>query len=178
VIDSVAFHAGANPTNFGANPTRMLSWMLNDGNPSHNLSVPATTTVTIAPTTKEDFNGDGFADVLWHNNTTGDTGWTDVHNGMAWHGIGASTTYNVVGVGDFNGDGFADVVWHNNTTGDTGWTDVHNGMAWHGIGASTTYNIVGVGDLNGDGFADVVGTTTRPATPAGRTSTTAWPGMA
>ena len=49
-------------------------------------------------TKHSDFNGDGFSDVLWRNNSSGDTGYTDFHAGNAWHGLGASSTaYNVVG---------------------------------------------------------------------------------
>jgi hypothetical protein len=105
-----------------------------------------------------DFNGDGFSDVLWRDNSSGDTGYTDFHAGNAWHGLGASSTaYSVVGTGDFNGDGFSDALWRNNSSGDTGYTDFHGGNAWHGLGASSTaYSIVGTGDFNGDGFSDIL----------------------
>jgi hypothetical protein len=105
-----------------------------------------------------DFNGDGFSDILWHNSSSGDTGYTDFHAGNAWHGLGASSTaYNVVGSGDFNGDGFSDILWRNNSSGDTGYTDLHAGNAWVGLGASSTaYSIVGTGDFNGDGFSDIL----------------------
>jgi uncharacterized delta-60 repeat protein len=105
-----------------------------------------------------DFNGDGLSDVLWRNNSSGDTGYTDFHAGNAWHGLGASSTaYSVVGTGDFNGDGFSDALWRNNSSGDTGYTDFHGGNAWHGLGASSTaYSVVGTGDFNGDGFSDLL----------------------
>jgi uncharacterized delta-60 repeat protein len=105
-----------------------------------------------------DFNGDGFSDVLWRDNSSGDTGYTDFHAGNAWHGLGASSTaYSVVGTGDFNADGFSDALWRNNSSGDTGYTDFHGGNAWHGLGASSTaYSIVGTGDFNGDGFSDIL----------------------
>ena len=105
-----------------------------------------------------DFNGDGFSDVLWRNNSSGDTGYSDVHGSNAWHGLGVSSTaYNVVGTGDFNGDGFSDVLWRNNSSGDTGYTDVHGANAWHGLGGSSTaYSVVGAADFNGDGFADIL----------------------
>jgi hypothetical protein len=103
------------------------------------------------------FNGDGFSDVLWRNNSSGDTGYTDFHAGNAWHGLGASSTaYGIVGTGDFNGDGFADILYRNGASGDTGYSDQH-GNAWHGLGAaSTAYSIVGTGDFNGDGFSDAL----------------------
>ena len=105
-----------------------------------------------------DFNGDGYSDALWRNNASGDTGYTDVHAGNAWHGLGASSTaYSVVGAGDFNADGFSDALWRNNSSGDTGYTDFHGGNAWHELGVSSTaYSVVGTGDFNGDGFSDIL----------------------
>ncbi|SEC28489.1 protein of unknown function [Rhizobiales bacterium GAS188] len=47
VLDSVTFNAGENPTDFGLNPTRTITWVLNDGSGSNNLSTAATTTVSI-----------------------------------------------------------------------------------------------------------------------------------
>jgi hypothetical protein len=111
-----------------------------------------------AGSAKHDFNGDTYGDVLWRNNSTGDTGYSDLHNGNSWHGLGASSTaYKVVGTGDFNADGYSDVLWRNTSTGDTGYSDLHNGNAWHGLGAaSTAYAVVGTGDFNGDGFSDIL----------------------
>jgi hypothetical protein len=105
-----------------------------------------------------DFNGDGTSDILWRNSSSGDTGYTDLHGGNVWHGLGASSTaYSVVGAGDFNGDGFSDVLWRNNSSGDTSYTDLHGGNAWHDLGASSTaYSVVGTGDFNGDGFSDIL----------------------
>jgi uncharacterized delta-60 repeat protein len=105
-----------------------------------------------------DFNGDGFSDVLWRDNSSGDTGYTDFHAGNAWHGLGASSTaYSVVGTGDFNADGFSDLLFRSAASGDTGYSDQHNANAWHGLGAaSTAYSVVGTGDFNGDGFSDVL----------------------
>src|SRR5262249_38389330 len=36
VLDAVTFAAGINPTNGGVNPTRTLTWMVNDGSASNN----------------------------------------------------------------------------------------------------------------------------------------------
>jgi hypothetical protein len=120
------------------------------------------TATTTNPTTGhakpgQDFNGDHYADVLFHNNSTGDTGYSDLHNGNAWHGLGGSAAYGVVGTGDFNHDGYSDVLFRNNSTGDTGWSDLHNSTAWHGLGAgSTAYTVASTGDFNGDGYSDIL----------------------
>src|SRR5262249_43261297 len=48
VLDTVTFDAtGADPVNGGANPTRTISWVANDGAGSFNLSAAQLTTVTI-----------------------------------------------------------------------------------------------------------------------------------
>jgi uncharacterized delta-60 repeat protein len=118
-----------------------------------------TDTVAINVTAKHvgsDFNGDNFSDILWRNNSTGDTGYADVHN-AAFHGLGGSpTAYSVVGTGDFNGDGFSDILWRNNSSGDTGYADIHN-AAFQSLGGSpTAYSVAGTGDFNGDGFSDIL----------------------
>ena len=48
VLDSVAFSSTShNPTNFGSNTTRTVTWLVNDGSGSINLAAPPTTTVTL-----------------------------------------------------------------------------------------------------------------------------------
>jgi hypothetical protein len=109
-----------------------------------------------------DFNADGNPDILFRNNSTGDTGFytKTIANPWTWHDIGASaTTYSVVGVGDFNGDGTSDILYRNNTSGDTGFYAIVNGVntGWHDIGASSTaYSVVAVGDYNSDGTSDIL----------------------
>src|SRR5262249_33558087 len=48
VLDSVTFASGQNPNNGNANPTRTITWVLNDGAGSNTLSTVQTTTVDIA----------------------------------------------------------------------------------------------------------------------------------
>src|SRR5579883_556926 len=48
VLDTVTFNtSAADPTNAGADPTRTISWVLNDGSGSFNQSTPQLTTVTL-----------------------------------------------------------------------------------------------------------------------------------
>ena len=47
VLDSVTFGAGENPTDFGSDTTRTITWVLNDGSASNSLSTAQTTTVSI-----------------------------------------------------------------------------------------------------------------------------------
>jgi len=113
-----------------------------------------------------DFNGDGFDDVLWHN----DGGWvrewlgqpTDgfVDN-MATVDMFTGTSWHVAGTGDFNGDGRDDILWQNDDgtvrewlgqptggfAGNLTYVNFNPGPGWHS--AST-------GDFNGDGRDDVL----------------------
>src|SRR6202021_2211733 len=48
VLDSVTFNnTSLNPTSYGSDPTRTVTWVVNDGVSSNNLSTAATTTVSI-----------------------------------------------------------------------------------------------------------------------------------
>src|SRR5262249_19703514 len=47
VLDKITFSAAENPTNYGSNPTRTITWVLNDGSGSSNLSAAQTETITI-----------------------------------------------------------------------------------------------------------------------------------
>src|SRR5262249_53715963 len=48
-LDSLTFASGDNPDDFGSNPTRTVTWLLNDGSASHNLSTVQTETISITP---------------------------------------------------------------------------------------------------------------------------------
>jgi Ca2+-binding RTX toxin-like protein/methionine-rich copper-binding protein CopC len=111
--------------------------------------VPATPIIS-------DFSGDSFSDILFRNNSTGDTGYTDIHNNV-FHSLGGSpVAWSVVGLGDYNGDSFSDTLFRNNSTGDTGYTDIHNNV-FHSLGGSpAAWSVVGSGDYNGDNFSDIL----------------------
>jgi hypothetical protein len=114
---------------------------------------------TVAPS---DFRGSGTSDILFRNDSTGDTWFEAMSNGAAggWSPIGgSSTSYSVAGIGDFNGDGIADIFFRNSSTGDTWLEGMSNGAlpGWHQIGGSDThYSVVGVGDFFGDGRSELL----------------------
>jgi serralysin len=60
-----------------------------------------------------DFNGDGFADILWQNDDGSVAIWemdgTSMIGGAIVANPGAS--WHAVGTGDFNHDGHADILW-------------------------------------------------------------------
>jgi hypothetical protein len=63
----------------------------------HDIGVTSTAYTVVGT---GDYNGDNTADILFRNNTAGDTGFYEMVNGVntGWHDIGAtSTAYKVVG---------------------------------------------------------------------------------
>ena len=74
----------------------------------------------------DDFNGDGKADVLWRQSSTGTLAiWlmngstiaqslTPTYQGNA---VNPDSSWNVIEVGDFNGSNDAGIIWQQSTTG-------------------------------------------------------------
>jgi hypothetical protein len=112
-----------------------------------------------------DFNGDGYADILWRNTSTGDLSiWemngTTIINPSST-GLGnVPLNWTVVGVGDFNGDGKADILWRD-TAGDLSiWlmngTTILNPNTSAVGNMPTSWFVAGTGDFNGDGNSDIL----------------------
>jgi kumamolisin len=129
------------------------------GTPSVDALIQALSTPRPNP---KDFNGDGFADLVLENITTGERAIWFLQNGVF-----SSSTYlptvpvqwHIAGVGDFNGDGNADLAWENTTTGERVIWFLKNGVLSSSIYLPTVpvqWHIAGVGDFNGDGNADLV----------------------
>src|ERR1700722_12937309 len=118
--------------------------------------------IAIRTRTEDDFSQSGTSDVLYRNDSSGDTGFYRISGGSnaGWTDIGASSTaYSIVGTGDFIGNGTEGVLYRSATTGDTGFYATSNGVnpGWPDIGASSTaYGVVGVGDFTGNGTDDVL----------------------
>jgi hypothetical protein len=122
-----------------------------------------------------DFTGDGMADVLYRNASTGET-YLDVMNGTSVTAASGFTSlqvtdpnWSVAATGDFNGDGMADALWRYDNTANAAdplngavyeWT--MNGTSVTGEGlisqqpGSADWSAVGTGDFNGDGDADIL----------------------
>ena len=111
-----------------------------------------------------DFNGDGQADILWQDSTTGQLdAW--LMNGtsvISQSTLGGSNdlTWKIVSVADFNGDGRADILWQNSITGEL-YLWLMNGLSVISQGSlggsiDSTWKVRSVADFNGDGRADIL----------------------
>ena len=65
---------------------------------------------------KSDFNGDGYADILWQNDNGQAAIWT--FNGLTQTGgstVGGNpgASWHIIAAADFNGDGKSDILWQN-----------------------------------------------------------------
>ena len=111
---------------------------------------------------KSDQNGDGKADILWRNETTGNN-WLWSMDGLIIgqsKGIGSvNLDWDIAGRGDFNGDGKSDILWRNRETG-LNYIWIMDGITATIRKPLNTVNgaewqIKSVADFNGDGKADI-----------------------
>jgi hypothetical protein len=145
-------------------PGQVLIWFLN-GTTVIGMGSPGTLTPASAwmVAGTGDFNGDGFADILWRNTTTGQTLiWLLTDTGMLLSSGSPGTVpveWVIVGTGDFNGDHKYDILWYDQLTGQTLiW--LMNGTTATGGGspgtAASPWAVQLTGDFNGDSMSDIL----------------------
>jgi len=117
------------------------------------------TPVTPVSGVKDDFNGDGIADILWRRSDGRNHLWImDADGSHAYKNIrGKRTDYHLVSTGDFNGDGITDILWRRKDGVNHIWyMNADGSHVYKNIGGKRTrYHIVGTGDFNGDGISDI-----------------------
>jgi Domain of unknown function (DUF4347)/FG-GAP-like repeat len=107
-----------------------------------------------------DVNGDGNADLIWHNDNGQPSIWlmngTTINAAVTLSNPGAN--WHLLGSGDFNGDGMADLLWQ--ATDGTVSVWLMNGTTPTATanlgGAGPTWVAVGAADFNGDGHDDIL----------------------
>src|SRR5947207_2356677 len=113
-----------------------------------------------------DFDGDGKADILWRNSSTGENyvyfmDGTTIKPTEGFIRTVADQSWQVAGIGDFDGDGKDDILWRNAVTGENylypmdglaimpseGYLRTVPDQSWQGAG---------MGEFDGDGAADML----------------------
>jgi hypothetical protein len=113
-----------------------------------------------------DIDGDGKADLLWRNASTGQNyvyfmDGTTIKPTEGYLRTVADQGWQVGGVGDFDGDGLADLLWRNASTGENylypmSGTTILPGEGYLRTVADTAWEVKGTGDYDGDGRADIL----------------------
>ncbi len=111
-----------------------------------------------------DFDGDGKADILWRNSSTGqNTIW--LMNGTNVASLASLPTipdanWTIGGVGDLSGDGMNDIVWRNQSTGQNTIWVMNNAALSSQVPLPPVFDLAwrirGIGDFNGDGKPDIL----------------------
>src|SRR5437667_8809656 len=113
-----------------------------------------------------DFDGDGKADILWRNTSTGQNyiyfmDGTTIKPTEGFIRTVADQSWQVAGIGDFDGDGKGDMLWRNSATGENylypmdGIT-IKPTEGYIRTVADLAWQIVAVGDYDGDGKSDLL----------------------
>jgi len=112
-----------------------------------------------------DFDGNGRADILWRNTSTGEN-YIYLMAGTTISAEGyirtvADQSWQVAGVGDFDGDGGDDILWRNGFTGENYLYPMQGLAIKPGEGYLRTvaqfhWQVRGIADFDGDGKADVL----------------------
>jgi len=114
----------------------------------------------------QDLNGDGYADMLWRNDTSGDAKLWLLDDyfpnayGIQWEFglLGGRVDWAMTHVGDLDSDGTSDLVWRNDGTGETALWLMSEGMYLRGavVVVDPAWRVTHVGDFDGDGTTDLI----------------------
>src|SRR5206468_3880843 len=104
-----------------------------------------------------DFDGDGKADLLWRNTSTGEN-YIYLMNGLTIASQGSinavgDQAWQVKGIGDFDGDGRADILWRNSSTGEN-YIWLMNGLSTASQGSVNCVDPQSCWQVQGFGYYD------------------------
>jgi ELWxxDGT repeat protein len=129
-------------------------------------STPLGVTAPPAGDFNRDFNGDGFSDILWHNDSGQVAIWeikgtSQIEGGSQVLATNPGPSWTEVASGDFNRDGHSDILWQNANGQAAIWemngtNQIAGGSQLVGPNPGPNWKVVGTGDFNGDGLADIL----------------------
>ena len=158
------------PINYFGNPSvnytdtgRPTGTATADNARSMNISMPLVaqfrnTVVPLGGKVRNDINGDGTSDLLWHNGTNLSYWQTNATGAVvATGGQATPASYIAIATSDFDGNGTSDVLWRSGPNlrmwlkaPAGGYTD--SAVNTYPVG----WRLVGAGDVNNDGRADLI----------------------
>ena len=112
-----------------------------------------------------DFDGDGKADILWRNSTTGQNYIYFMDGSTIKPSEGFIRTvplaWTVTGIGDFDSDGKDDILWRNTVTGENylypmDGLSIKPSEGYLRTVADQSWQVAGIGDFDGDGKSDIL----------------------
>jgi uncharacterized protein YkwD len=119
------------------------------------------TDLTLKPFTRNDFNADGKADILWRNDSGALNLWSMNGAATITNNLVASLplSWKIAGTGDFNGDGKSDIVWRNQNNAISLWQMNGSAVELSPIISNdlpSSWSSSETGDFNGDGKSDLL----------------------
>ena len=148
---------------------RLASWLMNGVNNRNGglLDPSQESDLAWKVVGSGDLDGDGQADLVWQNFTTGALrvwfmdGRTLRQQMPLSPGLVPDLNWRIRSVGDWDGDGKADLVWHHQVSGKIAVWLMNGRTQRSGTELSSAvvdigWQIVGSGDLNRDGYRDLV----------------------
>ena len=110
-------------------------------------------------TVRNDFNGDGYSDLLWRNASSGrNVIWNKALYASQSAVSIESSGWLVAGTNDFDGDGLSDILWRNASSGGNKLWKSGNSATVQAVTtvADLAWKVVGSGDFDADGRADIL----------------------
>lgn len=140
---------------------KLIAWLMDRGRHIGKRTLGRQSSDLMQPVEVADFDGDGKADVLWHDAANGRSelwmlrGLQAVVQALPKRG----PAWRLSGCADIDGDGVTDILWSHTNGMTILWKLTRSGTVGQTISlgrAPSGYQLAGTGDLDGDGHSDLI----------------------